>query len=105
MPKINKIRRVITDYAKTKGICTQCLRAYVKEGCVQCARCIKLNRDKYRRRREQRAKMEKKAKQREWVRNHKRKKLVEKVTKLDKIRRAVAKGEPLPVSTTFHVKK
>jgi hypothetical protein len=98
----NEIRRVITDFAKKKGICTQCLRAYAKPHRVQCERCTKLNRDKWNKKQ---AKKRIRAKQREYDRKYARKKLAQKVTKLDKIRHAVEQGKPLPPSSTLLDKK
>ena len=101
----NLLRKKVVDFAVSQGICTRCFGRRVTKPFRFCDECLALKRGWKARRKAVLRKMVAKTKQREYVRRHVHKKLVEKVTKLDRIRRAVEQGKPLPVSTTFHAKK
>lgn len=101
--RANPLRRKIMNYASKHDICTKCFGRSTKDtDCAQCEVCREVKRmwkERYNAKKQR--KIPSITKQREYTKRYKKKSLLKKVIKLDRIRYAVEQDKILPVSTTF----
>jgi hypothetical protein len=96
----NNFRAKMRAYAVTQSICTQCFSAESELNRVQCLVCINRVRTKrgatpFEKKKPKQTDEERKHKKNEYQRVWRKKKLVKKVTNLDRIRYAVENGREL----------
>ena len=106
------IRSEMVAVAKSRGICTQCMKLKAKVGFKQCSRCIKTNKRKREARERERCptcgrampllekakpntRTQSREARRKVERESRRRNLTNKVRKLDRIKHAVDAGKPV----------